>query len=244
MIRIAQLKIVYHHNGHPFPMYPAILEDENGMVLVDCCFPGFADPLIQAGEKANIDLKNLTDVIVTHHDFDHFGGYESLKEKFPSIRLMASSLQADYIEGTKTSLRVKMMQERETTDQAVVPKRNHIRRDAFPPVRFAHVDVRLSDAQELPVCGGAVIIETPGHMPGHISIYMKQFKTLISGDALVLRHGVLGLPDESSNTDHLQTRITARKLSELDIEQIFCFHGGCYCSEHIREELTLLSEKE
>ena len=33
-------------------------------------------------------------------------------------------------------------------------------------------------------CGGLEVIETPGHMPGHISLYLKDSKTLICGDAL------------------------------------------------------------
>lgn len=38
----------------------------------------------------------------------------------------------------------------------------------------------------LPFCGGIEVLDTKGHMPGHISLYAKKEKVLIAGDALVV----------------------------------------------------------
>lgn len=34
---------------------------------------------------------------------------------------------------------------------------------------------------------------TPGHTPGHISLYFLQSKTLVAGDAVVIENGVLDI---------------------------------------------------
>ncbi|MFP3381467.1 MBL fold metallo-hydrolase, partial [Bacillus sp. SIMBA_069] len=54
------------------------------------------------------------------------------------------------------------------------------------------VDYTLIDGQELPFCGGIRVIHTPGHTPGHISLYLKQSKILIAGDSMYSVNGILG----------------------------------------------------
>ncbi|SFA75685.1 Metallo-beta-lactamase superfamily protein [Cohnella sp. OV330] len=47
----------------------------------------------------------------------------------------------------------------------------------------------IADGDEIPVLGGVVVIHTRGHTPGHISLYLKQSKTLIAGDAFMIEEG-------------------------------------------------------
>jgi glyoxylase-like metal-dependent hydrolase (beta-lactamase superfamily II) len=53
-----------------------------------------------------------------------------------------------------------------------------------------HVDVELSDGQELAVGGLRIeALHTPGHSPGHVAFYLARQGTLFSGDAL-FQHGI------------------------------------------------------
>lgn len=90
------------------------------------------------------------------------------------------------------------------------------------------VDIALNDGDTLDCCGGIEIIETPGHMPGHISIYIKESKTLISGDALVIENNKLDIANPQYTLDMKQASESIDKLLRYDVDKIICYHGGIY----------------
>lgn len=77
-------------------------------------------------------------------------------------------------------------------------------------------------------CGGIEIIETPGHMPGHISIYIKESRTLIAGDALVIEDNKLTIANPQYTLDMGEAKKSINKLLNYDIDKIICYHGGVY----------------
>lgn len=89
--------------------------------------------------------------------------------------------------GKKKSLRIIQAEER----QAVLPEDQKADGIAFQnllkSVQYVDKATSVKPGDILPWCGGIEIIDTKGHMPGHISLYLKEFKTLITGDALVWR---------------------------------------------------------
>jgi glyoxylase-like metal-dependent hydrolase (beta-lactamase superfamily II) len=65
------------------------------------------------------------------------------------------------------------------------------------------------------------IFHSPGHSPGHITIYWPEQKVLIAGDVIFYqRTGRVDLPRGSAKA--LQQSI--QRLSELDIEFLLCGH--------------------
>jgi glyoxylase-like metal-dependent hydrolase (beta-lactamase superfamily II) len=106
-------------------------------------------------------------------------------------------------------------------------------------VENVNVDWCLQDKQFLDWCGGIEVIATPGHMPGHISIYLKQCKTLIAGDALVVENGKLLIANPQYTLDMQKAKESIRKLLSYEIESILCYHGGVY-SENIEDALECM----
>lgn len=47
-------------------------------------------------------------------------------------------------------------------------------------------------AKNCRIVEGFCVIHTPRHTPGHISLYLKQTKTLIAGDSMYSIDGVIG----------------------------------------------------
>ena len=86
--------------------------------------------------------------------------------------------------------------------------------------------------------GAAEIVFTPGHAPGHISLYFEAERLLLSGDALHAPDGELTGPraplDESEALESID------KLSELDFERTLCYHGGFV--EQGAEEIVVADE--
>jgi glyoxylase-like metal-dependent hydrolase (beta-lactamase superfamily II) len=63
-------------------------------------------------------------------------------------------------------------------------------------------------------------------MPGHLSLYVRQLRTLITGDALVVSRKRLVMSNAQYATDVKEAKNTARKLFEMDAERYICDHGG------------------
>ncbi len=65
------------------------------------------------------------------------------------------------------------------------------------------------------------IYHTPGHSPGHISIYWPSKKALAVGDVIFYRNtGRVDLP----GGDPAQLKMSIDKLSKLDVEYLLCGH--------------------
>ena len=65
------------------------------------------------------------------------------------------------------------------------------------------------------------IYHSPGHSPGHVTIYDPALKVLIAGDLIFYRStGRADLPGGSSE----QMKQSIKRLAELDIEYLLCGH--------------------
>ncbi len=53
-----------------------------------------------------MDIKNLQQVILTHHDHDHIGAVKELVKKYPYVKVKYSAEQIPYVLGKKKSLRL------------------------------------------------------------------------------------------------------------------------------------------
>src|ERR687891_253238 len=70
------------------------------------------------------------------------------------------------------------------------------------------------------------IIFTPGHTPGHLSLYLERSKVLIAGDALRAERGSLTGPNPSMTLEMGTALQSLRRLADLEIDTIVCYHGG------------------
>jgi glyoxylase-like metal-dependent hydrolase (beta-lactamase superfamily II) len=102
--------------------------------------------------------------------------------------------------------------------------------DAFANVR-ARVDRTLTNGERLPYCGGISVTHTPGHTPGHISLYLEQSKVLVAGDALNVSDGRLVGPNPPLTPDMDQATSSLKKLAQYDVKTVVCYHGGPYSGD-------------
>lgn len=209
-------------------IHPVLLRDEQDLILIDCGYPHFLAQLKVAAEEKGVDLDTLTKVIITHHDHDHIGALREIREAYPNIEIYASEEQAPYIRGEKKSLR--LLQAEAGYDSLPENEKEEAKllMRMFEAVESAPVDCILEYEEPYPWCGGVQIIPTPGHMPGHISVYLNEFQVLISGDALSVSNGKLMIANPQYTLDIAQAKESARKLLCYDIKKIICYHGGIY----------------
>ncbi|MDF2679442.1 MAG: fold metallo-hydrolase [Brevibacillus sp.] len=222
------LEIELANNGHSQSLTPVLLQDERDTILVDCGYPDFMGLLAEAAARYDIKLDSITKLIVTHHDIDHIGSLAALKRAYPHIVIVAHEQEMPFVEGTRKSLRL---------EQAVSSFKG-LREEAKPHaeqfIRFLQslepvpVDQKVTHGEELPWCGGIEIVHTPGHMPGHISLYLPAAKTLIAGDAVVIEDGKLVIANPHYTLDLDEAIRSIRRLLSYDIEHIVCYHGGLF----------------
>lgn len=222
------LDIEFEYNGQKQEITPVLLQDEHDLILVDCGYPDFVPLLEEAANRHRVTLGSVTKVIATHHDMDHIGSLAALKRMYPRIEIVSHELEKAYIDGTRQSLR---LEQAESTLDAL-PAEAKPSAEQF--IRFLRsiepvaVDRTVSSGEKLPWCGGIEIVHTPGHMPGHISLYLPSSKTLVAADAVVIEEGRLEIANPAYTLDLEEALRSVERLLDYDIERILCYHGGLY----------------
>lgn len=231
MNSIMPLEVKFDFADAANAIFPVILRDEKELVLVDCGYPNFLPLIKAAAEKHGIDIGKLTKIIITHHDFDHMGALAELKREYPQVKVLASIEDEPYISGKKKSLR--LQQAEALYDKLPEEEKEGARQfqQSIQAIEAVEVDVCLRDKESFSWCGGVEIIATPGHMPGHISVYVKDSKTLISGDALVIENGELAVANPQYTLDIEEAKKSINKLLNYEIDRIICYHGGIYAED-------------
>jgi homoserine dehydrogenase len=95
-------------------------------------------------------------------------------------------------------------------------------------VENCEVDRYVEDNETISDDGDVICIDTPGHMPGHISVYVKSSNTLIAGDAMNVTGHELSGANPLFTFDMEEAANSIKKISNLEIDRIICYHGGEY----------------
>src|SRR5215211_9451491 len=161
-----------------------IVDKENGTALVDAGLPDQTEVISAALTEAGIGVRDLRLIIFTHPDLDHVGSGAALVRQ-SSARVLAHSADAPYIEGELRPLKVtpEMLEQRPQMREVL---------ERLEPI---DVDEYLEDGAHLDLAGGTRVVFTPGHTPGHLSLYLERPKVLIAGDALTAEGGRLNGPN-------------------------------------------------
>ncbi|GMK37124.1 hydrolase [Paenibacillus sp. CCS19] len=233
--------------GKPDTVYPVLLTDGTEAVLIDAGYPGRLADLQQALADAEVEITQLSQVIVTHQDIDHIGGVSALLEevrKHRSVEVLAHALEKPYIQGEKRLIKV-TDEVLANLDAMMPPGTPDTFKQALrallesPP--SAKVDRTIKDGDRLPICGGIVVIETPGHTPGHISLYHEPTRTLIAADALVVIDNQLRPSFPYTCVDYGQALRSLDRFAGFAIDRVICYHGGVYESDDVNHRIAELA---
>lgn len=194
------LSLEFDFDGPTRPMYPAAVETDAGLVLVDTGFPGHVEAIEAQLEESGFGLDDVELVVVTHQDMDHAGALADIAAR-TGATTFAHTDEAPYVAGERPLLKD----------------------GEYPPVA---VDVELVDGVVFRTAAGAMrVVATPGHSPGHVSLYLPQEKLLLAGDAITAEEAFDG-PEEAATPDVGAAVDSVGRLAELDVERTLCFHGG------------------
>lgn len=149
--------------------------ESDEFVLVDAGMPKSANEIISVIEERFGVNSRPKAVILTHGHFDHVGGVIELVKHW-EVPVYAHPLELPFLTGVKN-----YPEPDPTVEGGLVAKMS----PSFPiePINLgSHVQTLPPDGT-VPHMPGFRWIHTPGHSPGHISLYRESDGTLIAGDA-------------------------------------------------------------
>lgn len=200
-------------------MNATLIWDDKNVILIDAGLPGQIENIREEVEKAGVSFDRINKIIITHHDLDHIGSLSSIvKSSKSEIEVLAHSGERPYIEGDKIGIKItperlsSMPESMKETIKQLKTKVNRI----------------VKDEENLPYCGGIDVIYTPGHTPGHICLYLRKYKALVTGDAMNVVNNELIGPNPEYTFDMEQAMESLKKLTKYDIETVICYHGGVF----------------
>lgn len=213
--RVHTLPLSLEYGSNQITVNPVAVETDRGLVLVDVGPEGVVDGLETHLESLGFSLEDVRLVLLTHHDGDHAGGLSELLAAVDAV-VATHHEESPYITGERDPIKGDG--------------------DRYPP---ANVDLELTGGVRIPTLAGPMeIVETPGHAPGHVSLYFPEDGLLIAGDALVADEDEpLSGPKPEFTPDMDRALESVADLASLEIEHVVCYHGGYVDrgSERIRE---------
>ncbi|MEC0368723.1 MBL fold metallo-hydrolase [Paenibacillus chibensis] len=151
--------------------------ETNDFVLVDAGMPKSADEIISVTEERFGANSRPKAIVLTHGHFDHVGGLIELIEHW-KVPVYAHELELPFLTG-----KMSYPEPDPTVEGGMVAKMSRF----FPnePIFLGNNIHPLPSDGTVPHMPDFKWIHTPGHAPGHISLFREKDRALIAGDAFV-----------------------------------------------------------
>lgn len=196
-----------------------------------------------ASELFGEDSKPIA-IILTHGHFDHVGALSSLIKDW-NVPVYAHSLEVPYLTG---------MSSYPPPDPTVGGGMMATMSWMYPrgPINIKDYVRKLPTDNTIPGLSDWKYIHTPGHAPGHISLFRESDRVLIAGDAFVttkaesaayalsgMKH--LSGPPKYYTCNWASAELSVIKLAALDPDVAATGHGVTMRGEELRGALRNLS---
>jgi glyoxylase-like metal-dependent hydrolase (beta-lactamase superfamily II) len=214
-------------------------------VMIDAGMPNSADELKNTVIERFGENRLPKAIVLTHGHFDHVGSLVALLEDW-NIPVFAHELELPYLTGKKD-----YPPGDPTVDGGLVSELSPL----FPNhgIDISANVHKLPQDGTVPCMPGWKWVHTPGHTPGHISLFREQDRTLIAGDAFVTvkqeslykvmtQQQEISGPPKYYTTDWDAAYESVKKLEALRPKTAVTGHGLPMSGEELTQNLRKLVE--
>jgi glyoxylase-like metal-dependent hydrolase (beta-lactamase superfamily II) len=220
------------------------LRGADGWVLIDAGLPGSAGAIERAAAERFGAGKPPSAIVLTHGHFDHVGALETLVGRW-DVPVFAHRLERPYLDGSSAY----------PPADPFVGGGMMATLSRFFPRSPVDVGTHLSDLPSdggVPFLPGWKWIHTPGHTPGHVSLWRASDTLLVAGDACVTtrqesaysaltQEPELHGPPAYFTQDWDAARESVRTLAALRPDVVVPGHGRPMRGPGMRDALELLA---
>jgi glyoxylase-like metal-dependent hydrolase (beta-lactamase superfamily II) len=224
--------------------YGAADAGDGGWVLIDAGLHGSAERIVHAAEELYGEGTRPAAIVLTHGHFDHVGALRDLALLW-DVPVYAHDLELPYLDGRSAY---------PPPDPTVGGGAMAALSRLYPrgPIDVTEWLRTLPADGAVPGMAGWRWVHTPGHTPGHVSLYHAPSATLLAGDAFVTtkqesmlaaltQRPELHGPPAYYTTDWQAAKESARRLSALEPEVAATGHGRPLRGPLMREGLETLA---
>ena len=229
-----------------------VIEGGDGHILVDSGWDSQESLwALQEGIKAaNLKLRDITKIVITHIHPDHYGLSSKIKQicgaPVAIHRIDAGFISprykdfADLIRKTEDMLRQNGVPDNELPQlkEASLWMNKYVTPDA-PEVKLEEGDTISNDSFEFEV------LWTPGHSPGHICLYERERRFILTGDHVLYDTTPhVGINPQSGDNPLGNYISSLKKLERLKVNFILPGHGPMFNALGLRIEKILQHHEE
>ena len=237
---------VYSIEGmtHPDPrgkVFPYLfVEDEDNLTLID---PGFLSqlPVLEKYLQAiGYEFKNIKRIILTHVHVDHAQAANEVKRK-SGAGIYSHWIEARYLAHNPPYMGPPSTQESiNKLEKLGVSIESLSKKYGSLEVEPISVDEQVSDGDMI---GSLKVIHTPGHTPGHISLYYEKDKILLGADSIykkVFGSDGMYISAPQVSMDPTTAIISAQRLSKVNFDKLLMAHQDSPLLEGARDAVEKL----
>jgi hydroxyacylglutathione hydrolase len=184
--------------------------DQSELMLVDTGMPNNARRIIFYVNKIGRKPSEITTIVLTHCHAGHTGSAQQLKQ-LTSAKVAVHEEDAKFVSGEKP-------QPSPRGALGILFK-------AFSPFfkpKPVRPDIVLNDGDRV---GKLIVVHTPGHTPGSISLYDSGRKLIFVGDAMRYANGKISGPPKHFTPDMNRALQSIARISQLEFDTMLSRHG-------------------
>lgn len=240
-MEILNFKVSKEIDGQFIELYPTVLLGSKEVILIDTGYEETYTEFIHELNKFNIQIKDITKILISHDDIDHIGALSFFQKENPSVEILCPEIEKESITGNTKSER--LIQAESSLSNTPKEHQKWVLDFISKLQNIKHVQhIQRTFSNDVLVHDDLIVIPTPGHTKGHVSFYIPSKKTLIANDALVIENGELEIANPQFTLDMKQALKSIEVIKGLELNKIICYHGGIM-KKNIQSNLEKLISK-